>query len=301
MRRRLVWIQGAIPVAPALKILLERNDGINEGYYVGGWSETPVFVAPFGNDAYPQIRLSGITATGPGVDDWIASGWGFDGSSLFYLFYNASGLLTATKLITPFPATTSTLFASLGHMVISRSDDLIPNPFIFYGFATPSTPFPAYFGSAYGAKQGVGFVGFETVSEGRLNSGVFVTARQRITVNLDYTYSVFVGDEPHDAVTYPPGNPWLASGTTTLFVRLSQDLNTAIRRSNLINLTLYERTQEFNNSTPWLSAGPNTADITPHAIALDGTVTTGTPFTVNYQAPSPSSYLSLSASLWAEP
>lgn len=288
MRRRLVWIQGA--AAYPLKILLERFDGIADGFYVGGWTPTPVFVAPFSNDTYSQILLYGITATGPGPNDWVVGGWGVSGTGRTYLFYDSTGLIAEVP-ITP-PWTGGFVFTAAGGNFSVSVSGKSGEPFLYYTFATPT-----FSDNALTSDQGIGFVGNQTLSEGRLDM-VVGTLRKQIVINLDYTYSVFVGNNPWDGTTYPSGNPWLVNNSTSAFVRLDTNLNTAIPQSDLHGLTLYQRSQNFNGTQPWATIGEQTLTITPYAITIGGIVTTGTPYTVVYQAPDPDAYFSWDASLW---
>lgn len=76
MPRRFVYFQGpaVLPQYP-LKLLFERYDGVADGYYVGGWSQEPVFVAANPGTFDNRLLLYGITATGPGPNDWLVGGF----------------------------------------------------------------------------------------------------------------------------------------------------------------------------------------------------------------------------------
>lgn len=292
MRRRFVWIQGAVPADYPLKILLERFDDAADGFYVGGWAVDPVFVAPFSDSTYSQILLYGITATGPGPNDWVVGGWGFNGTSLTFLFYDSTGLIAEVPITPPWTGG-FVLIAAGGHFSVSLAGKR-GEPNYYYKFATPTSS-----GDALTSNQGIGFVGPNTLSQGRLDM-VITTLRKQIAINLDCTYSVFVGNKPW-SFDYPSGTPWLANNSTSAFVRLDTNLNTAIPQSDLHGLTLYQRSQDFIDAQPWDTIGEQTLTITPHAITTGGTVTTGTPYTVAYQAPDPDAYFSWDASLWVAP
>ena len=280
MRRRLVWIQGGASADYPLKILLEGNDG----YYVGGWTPTPVFVAPFSNATYSEISLLGITATGPGPNDWLVGGYAVASNVGRLVFYNHTGLI----LDYPVPAFTFTYVAS-GHFatVANFAADI-------FHWATPD-------GNA-GTESSADFVhGFvlPNVFAGRRLSDFNNTMRQNLVPSLDLSYALFVGWNGI-LPDYPSGNPWLASASGT-FTRLDTDLNSAIRRCDLIGLTLYEKADNFIYEQPWPSAGEHSLTITPHTITTGGTVATGTTFPIKYLVPAPNAYFSVDASLWVSP
>jgi hypothetical protein len=288
MERRFVLIQGAAGLA--LKLLLFKFGGDNTGYYVGGWAEEPVFMPVFSDGIYEQIQLYGITATGPGVNDWLVGGWGFTGTELRFLFYNHTGLIAATPMVPPWTGG-STFFATGGHFSTAFNVKLF-EPFLYYKFATPT-----FFDDALIADQGIGFVGPQTLSEGRLDM-VTNTLRRTTVVNLDYTYSVFRGNNPWDGTTYPSGNPWLVDNSSSTFARLNTNLNDAIIRSDLIGLTLYDKGVSFYGTIPWAAAGENTLTVTPWQLTPGGNAAEGTPFPAIYQAPDPNQYFAWDASLW---
>jgi hypothetical protein len=92
MRRRLVWIQGAIPVAPDLFSLWEGPDG----YYVMGGAGVPTLAAPYFDDASPNgIFRSGFTVTG--TNNWRYGAVGADSSFATRngLFYGPGGLVSS--------------------------------------------------------------------------------------------------------------------------------------------------------------------------------------------------------------
>jgi len=101
MRRRLVWIQGAI--APALFSLWEGPDG----YYVVNGAGVPTLVAPYFDDFSPGgIFRAGFTVTG--TNDWRYGAVGADGSfsARNGLFYGPSGL--AASFVTAAPGIQAT-------------------------------------------------------------------------------------------------------------------------------------------------------------------------------------------------
>jgi len=92
MRRRLVWIQGAVSVEPALFSLWEGPDG----YYVVDGAGVPTLAAPYFDDASPfGIFRNGFTATG--TNDWRYGAVGLRGDSITWnvLFYGPSGLVSS--------------------------------------------------------------------------------------------------------------------------------------------------------------------------------------------------------------
>lgn len=284
MARRFVYFQGAaVPPEYPLKMLFEGPDG----FYVGGWNQEPVLIAPLSNPTYPVIRLRGITATGKGQGDWLAAGWARDAAFLWrivfygpagliaeYTFADWSGILTAGHF-----ASIDLQSADLFRWATATANGTGTSPDFIQGFVLPSV-----------------FAGT------RLNplGSVTQTMRQSIVPNPALSYAVFLGDESANPATYPNGNPWLASAGGS-FTRLSTDLNAAIPRSDLIGLTLYERDQDFLGAAPWANAGEHTLTITPHAITTGGTVATGSTFPVKYQAPDPAQYFTWDASLWVQP
>jgi hypothetical protein len=283
MRRRLVWIQKTVPDYP-VKMLFERYDGVADGYYVGGWNQEPVFVAVdpgvFGN----RLLLYGITATGPGVNDWLVGGWKRVGNVFSFVFYDHTGLISETL------ADTTGAYALTGHFATGFN----PSIDTFYWATSAGAS-----GTGSSPDFITGFV-LPNVFAGRRLDETFETLRSQVVPNPNLTYAVFVGNNSVDPGTFPNGNPWLASAGGT-FTRLNTNLNAAVRRSDLIGLTLYERDVDFLGTNPWPNAGEHSLTITPHIITTGGIVTTGTPFPVKYQAPDPDAWFTWDASLWVDP
>lgn len=284
MARRFVYFQGATPPDYPLKMLFEKYEGDGLGYYVGGWNQTPVFVAADPGTFDNRLLLYGITATGPGQNDWLVGGWKRVGNIFSFVFYDHTGLISETL------ADTTGAFAMAGHFAAGNN----PNIDTFY-WATSA--------GASGTGSSPDFVhGFvlPSVFAGRRLEETFQTLRSQVVPNPDLTYAVFVGNNSVDLGSFPNGNPWLANAAGS-FTRLATDLNAAIPRSDLIGLNLYERDVDFIGTAPWPNAGEHSLTITPHTITTGGTVTTGTAFPVKYQAPDPAQYFTWDASLWVEP
>jgi len=92
MRRRFVWIQGAVPVEPALFSLWQGPNG----YYVVNSAGVPTLAAPYFDDFSPGgIFRAGFTVTG--TNDWRYGAVGADSSFATRngLFYGPSGLVAS--------------------------------------------------------------------------------------------------------------------------------------------------------------------------------------------------------------
>jgi hypothetical protein len=258
MRRRLAWIQGG-DVGQAFHILFEGPNG----YYVGGTSETPQLVAPyFDAGASEVIQLVGITTIGPG--NWIASGFVNEFSPAL-LFYGPSGRIARWNI-----ADSSQPGTGAGHFQVGRRG----TPNIRAYWATPTN-------SGFQNETG----SLEYALPNVLVDGGFSQP------NLDYSYAIYKGG----ASTYLVS----AGGDIT---ELSEPLLTSSIEFNrtggdLLGLTFYEQGTAFDQRTNF-TQGENSLTITPHAIATDGTVTTGTPFNISFIGPSPANYRSLNASYW---
>lgn len=284
-RRRLVWIQKTVPDYP-VKMLFERYDGVADGYYVGGWSQEPVFVAANPGTFNNSLFLYGITATGPGPNDWLVGGDRRVGNIYSAVFFDHTGLIFEAgpnfRSVKP-----NGLFASGKASITADIDEIA---WATSSGATGQRQIP--FGS-----NGFGYVLPSVESGQRLDNFFEGPLRQFAVTNLTLSHAVFAGDRSINTGTFPNGNPWLASSGGS-FTRLDTNLNAAIPRSDLIGLTLYERDQDFIGEAPWPNAGEHTLNITPHIITTGGTVTTGTPFPVVYQAPDPDAWFTWDASLW---
>jgi hypothetical protein len=301
--RRRRFIPQAEGSSYPLKMLFYKYSGDNQGWYVGGWNQEPVFVAVDPSQPNPgllwdnRLVLSGITATGPGPNDWLVGGWKGVGNIHSVVFFDHTGLIFEAgpnfRAVKP-----NGLFAS--------GWSLLPNDIDEIEWATSS--------GATGQRQipfgshEFGYV-LPSVEPGqRLDNFFENPLRDYAVTNLTLSHAVFVGDRSGNTGTFPNGNPWLASSSGA-FTRLNTNLNAAVRRSDLIGLTLYERNVDFiiagsyflsnyTFSAPWPNAGEHTLTITPHTITTGGIVTTGTPFPVKYQAPDPAAWITRDASLW---
>jgi hypothetical protein len=287
MARRFVYFQGspALPEFP-LKLLLEKYSGDDQGYYVGGWNQEPVFVAPLSSPTYNRIRLYGITATGPGPNDWVVGGWAWDNAFLDRLvFYGATGFLFESVI------NDSAFFSMAGHFA-AAADVGIDR---FYWATSQGTS-----GTRSSPDFIQGFVLPNVFAELRLDV-TQDTLRQQVVPNPDLSYAIFVGNNSVNTTLYPNGNPWLATAAGT-FTRLNTDLNAVIPRSDLIGLTLYDKgVDAYAENIWWPAAGQQSLTVTPWQLTTGGTATEGTPFPVAYVAPDPAQYFAWDASLWVEP
>lgn len=285
MRRRLVWIQGK--TESPLKILLERFDGGTLGYYVGGWGE-PVFVTGFSDETYTTIELLGITATGPGTNDWLVGGIAFNDDVSAIVFYNSTGRI--------FESVQANLFAYGvgGHFATARTETIdTTTPFSYrhaWSTATGSEGEDVFLGGF-----NYGYVLPDVYVGNRLAPGIG-RLRNRVLPNLDLSYSVFVGNAPASGGT--SGNPWLVNASGS-FIRLDTDLNSIIPNSDLIGLTLYHYGVDFNGLSPW-TAGDNTLSVTPWTITTGGVCAEGTAFPVAFVGPDNAgdNFFAWDASLW---
>ena len=289
MRRRFVWIQGKAAGA-SLKILLQGPDG----FCVGGGASLHSITLP---GSHTSVYLHGITSTGLNDTDWVVAGIGLNGSAQTeILFFNSTGLIGNYVALSQRSVT--------GHYATTRASAGIfgQNYQSFRSSGTSGTANSASTTPHFGI---VGHdVAFNSTHVGlRLNATYPINLREFVLPGLNSLYAVFIGNAPASGA-FPSGNPWIyrqenIGGSIFLsFERLSLDLNSAIPNSDLIGSTIYTKDVSFINNTPWVSAGANTVSVTPHAIAFNGTVTTGDAFTVNYTAPDPLNYQSIDASLW---
>ncbi len=289
MARRFVYFQGAavLPVIYPVKILLDR--GLSFGrlrYWVGGWGGEAADFTQIDTGAGFPTQLYGITATGPGPNDWIVSGRVQDGSGGgTQRFYDHTGLIGSYVAAS---GGIDVWAAYSGHFIAGYRNQVNGNFF----WATPSESGIEGFTDGNLAH---GFVLPGVREAGRLQSlGVAVTMRTGILPNLDLTYSVISGQFPLSP--NPIGNPWIVSSGGT-FTRLLTNLNSAIRQSDLIGTTLYARNVFLTGSGPW--ANPLT--VTPHSInPTTGVVTSQSPKEVPYLLPSGRGGSIIDSSIWLD-
>jgi hypothetical protein len=279
MRRPLIWLQqGSAPPSSnyPLKILLEGPDG----FYIGGYGE-PVQITPTSADGYSTIYLQGITATGPGPNDWIAGGWARGAGSVDRaVFYGPNGLIREFVYNTGMALATGHFASIANHAsdnfwwaTAAGGDGTQSSPDFVQGFILPNV-WAGVMLDTYGGS----YEGF----------------RQVAAISPDLSYAVFAG---YAAAVGPTTNPWLVS-SAGVFTNLNVDLNSVIEGTcDLIGLTLYQKADSFNGTAPWVE-GTNTMAVTPHTITTAGAVTTGTPFNIEYIAPDPNVYYAWDASLW---
>lgn len=271
-RRRRLWIQGAVPDYP-VKILFDRGDSFGRlRYWVGGWGSEPTDFTQIDTGA-AWVQLYGITATGPGPNDWIVGGRVNDMATTTVHFYDYQGLVREYV--------SSTLFAggvvATGHLACGTFGNVTLGVKYYWATLAANAIVSATTPPFYDR-----FVLPSVLSGNRLEAPGWVAATMRNVVvpNPDLTYSVFSGQYPFSP--NPIGNPWIASSGGT-FTRLSTNLNSVIGRSDLIGTTLYARNVFLTGRGPWA----NPLIVTPHSInPTTGVVTSQSPKEVSYLLPS---------------
>lgn len=263
-RRGFIFVPGMME--RKLKILMYGPGG----HYIGGDRPEPQFIAGFSDASFNSIDLLSITATGPGPDDWIVSGEAENGSNRYGVFYGPNGFISSTAYL----PVGSTLQHFGGHFVTLRLIDIGTTGQVVYQWITATAT-----GNVVGATADFdfGYVLPNVLTGGATRPFAQTILRQVAVLDPTLSHAISLGE---DATGTTNPNLFFSGGGS---VKLSQDLNAAIPRSDLVWPNLYVKDRSFYFADAFTADGIASLGITPYTIGSGGSVTPGTAFTIGYQ------------------